>query len=226
MENARSTDRTRAKYTKGSNVPKTTKFPTSAKTIDYFFSIGSPWSYLGLDILEELASQNNAVIKPYLATVIEENGGIFSRNRPEARRAYATRDLKRWAVFREKKLLIDNRPPLGDPTPASFSVIAAYLDGQDWLGLTRALHHAFWSEAKDIGQPEMRKAIADQAGLDGAHLLAREQDADVQEKWRSDREAALNKGVFGFPTYIYDGETYWGQDNLDFLSSHLQGQKL
>ncbi|MGU3399977.1 2-hydroxychromene-2-carboxylate isomerase [Brucellaceae bacterium D45D] len=196
------------------------------KTIEYFFSIGSPWSYLGLDVLEQLARSHGATIKPYLATVIEENGGIFSRNRPEARRAYGTRDLKRWAQFRKQPLLIDNRPALADPTPASFAVIAAYLDGQDWLALTRALQRAFWIEAKDIGQPEIRKFVAGQAGFDGERLLTREADTDVQEKWHSDREAALAKGVFGFPTYIYDGEIYWGQDNLDFLASHLQGKQL
>lgn len=194
-------------------------------TIEYFFSIGSPWSYLGLDILEELARSNGATIKPYLATVIEENGGIFSRNRPETRRAYGTRDLKRWAKFRGKPLLVDGRPALGDPTPASHAVIAAYLDGQDWLGLTRALQRAFWTEAQDIGQPDVRRAVADRAGFDGARLLSREADGDVHEKWRADRETALARGVFGFPTYIYEGEVYWGQDNLGFLASHLQGQR-
>ncbi|RLL74380.1 2-hydroxychromene-2-carboxylate isomerase [Ochrobactrum soli] len=194
------------------------------KTIDYFFSIGSPWSYLGLDTLEELAEQHVVEIKPYLATVIEENGGILSRNRPEVRRAYGTQDLKRWAKFRGKPLFIDGRPALSDPTPASFSVIAAHLDGQNWLQLTRVFQNAFWSEAKDIGKPEVRSAVADRAGFNGGYLVARENDYDVQAKWKSDREHAVARGVFGFPTYIYDAETYWGQDNLGFLASHLRGE--
>ncbi|MFK4063452.1 2-hydroxychromene-2-carboxylate isomerase [Brucella anthropi] len=194
------------------------------KTVEYFFSIGSPWSYLGLDTLEELSSRHLVEIKPHLATVIEENGGILARNRPDARRAYGTRDLKRWAKFRGKPLLVENRPALGDPTTASFLVIAVYLDGENWLQLVRALQHAFWEEAKDIGQPNVRRAVADIAGFDGAYLLSREQDEDVQGKWRNDREIAVEKGVFGFPTYIYEDEVYWGQDNLGFLSSHLRGE--
>lgn len=47
------------------------------KTVEYFFSVGSPWSYLGLDTLEELAARHLVEIKPYLTTIIEENGGIF-----------------------------------------------------------------------------------------------------------------------------------------------------
>ncbi|MGN6450378.1 MAG: 2-hydroxychromene-2-carboxylate isomerase [Brucella intermedia] len=194
------------------------------KTVEYFFSVGSPWSYLGLDTLEELAARHLVEIKPYLTTIIEGNGGIFARNRPDARRAYGSRDLKRWAKFRGKPLLVENRPALGDPTPASYLVIAAYLDGQNWLQLARALQQAFWEQAKDIGQSNVRSAVADALGFDGDHLLSREQDSDVQEKWRNDREIATQKGVFGFPTYIYDGEIYWGQDNLGFLSSHLRGE--
>ncbi|MPR07501.1 DsbA family protein [Microvirga tunisiensis] len=196
------------------------------KVVDYFFSIGSPWAFIGFDAFLDLARRYEFEIKPYLTTVIEENGGIFSRNRPEARRAYGVRDLKRWAKVRGKSLLLDNRPVLSDPTPASLAVIAAYLDGDDWIALTRALQEAFWIRGEDIGVPEVRRRIADTVGLDGAALLRREQDEDVGAKWASGRAHARQAGVFGFPTYGYDGEVYWGQDNLPFLERHLAGDPL
>ncbi|MBX4904797.1 2-hydroxychromene-2-carboxylate isomerase [Rhizobium bangladeshense] len=195
------------------------------KTVEYFFSIGSPWSYIGFDAFTELAAKNDVVITPFLTTVVEENGGIFSRNRPEIRRAYWTRDLKRWARVRGKQLRLEDRPELSDPTPASLFVIAAYLDGQDWIGVTRALQHAFWSEAKDIGKLDVREAIVNAAGLDGAVLRRRQADDDVQNKWSADRVRARDSGVFGFPTYHYDSELYWGQDNLPFLERHLGGDR-
>lgn len=195
------------------------------KSVDFFFSIGSPWSFIGLEAFAVLARQNGVEIKPYLATVVEENGGIFSRNRPEARRAYGTRDLKRWSRARGKNLLLDGRPPLADPSPASRLVIAAYLDGKDWLALTEALQEAFWVRAEDIGQPNVREAVAVRAGFDGGALLAREDAGDVAGKWASDRDHAVKNGVFGFPTFVYDGEIYWGQDNLPFLEQHLKGER-
>ncbi|KQY22660.1 DsbA family protein [Rhizobium sp. Root483D2] len=195
------------------------------KIVEYFFSIGSPWSYIGFDAFVELAAKNGVEIKPYLTTVVEENGGIFSRNRPQARRSYWTRDLKRWARVRGKELILENRPELSDPAPASLIIIAAYLDGQDWIGLTRALQQAFWSEAKDIGQPQVRQAIADAAGFDGAALLKRQADDDVRAKWAADRDHAVETGVFGFPTFLYDSEIYWGQDNLPFLERHVSGDR-
>lgn len=60
------------------------------------------------DTREELASRHLVEIKPYLVTIIEENAGILARNRPNGRRAYGTRDLKRWARFRGKPLLVGN----------------------------------------------------------------------------------------------------------------------
>jgi 2-hydroxychromene-2-carboxylate isomerase len=195
------------------------------RIVDYFFSIGSPWSYIGFDSFVELAANGNVEIRPYLTTVVEENGGIFSRNRPEIRRGYWTRDLKRWAAVRGKNLILENRPELSDPGPASLIIIAAYLDGKDWIGLTRALQHAFWSQAKDIGQPHVRAAIADAAGFDGSGLLQRQADEDVRAKWAADREHAVKSAVFGFPTFLYDGEIYWGQDNLPFLERHFRGDR-
>ncbi|MGO7522598.1 2-hydroxychromene-2-carboxylate isomerase, partial [Rhizobium brockwellii] len=78
---------------------------------------------------------------------------------------------------------LEQRPDLSDPTPASLYVISANLDGQDWIGVARAQQHAFWSEAKDIGKPDVREAIVTAAGFDGAALLRRQADDDLQNKW-------------------------------------------
>lgn len=196
-----------------------------AKQIDYFFSIGSPWSYIGLDPFVEIAQRHDAVVTPYLTTIIEENGGIFGRNRPEVRRAYSNRDLQRWARARGRQLWLDDRPQLADPAPAALLVNATYLDGQDWVGLTRALQKAFWADGADIGDAAVSAKVAGAAGFDSARLLQRTQDEDVAAKSVTDRNHARESGVFGFPTYAYDGEIYWGQDSLPFLQRHLSGDR-
>lgn len=195
-------------------------------TIDYFFGIGSPWAFIGLEPFAALADRFEAEIRPCIIPLIEENGAIYSRNRPEARRAYWTQDLKRWAAVRGKVLDFDHRTGLSDPTPAGFLVIAAQLEGLNWLGLTRALQSAFWEQAEDIGDAAVRQRVADAAGFDGAALESRAQDNDVQEVWRSNYVYAKAAGVFGLPSFRYDGELYWGQDSLPFLERHLKGDKL
>lgn len=197
------------------------KGTTLPKTIDFFFGLGSPWTYIGIEPFEALAGRFDAEIRPFIIPLIEENGGIYSRNRPEARRAYWTKDLKRWAALRGKVLNFENRAALSDPTPAGLMVIAAQLEGQDWLGLTKALQQGFWERAADIGKVEVRTALASAAGFDGEALERRAQADDVAEVWRSNIEIAKSKGVFGLPTFLYDGELYWGQDSLPFLEQHL-----
>jgi 2-hydroxychromene-2-carboxylate isomerase len=202
--------------------PSFDRTQTMTKVLEYFFSISSPWAFIGLKPFAELSERMNAEIRPHLTTVVEENGGIYSRNRPDARRLYWLKDLERWSRVRGREMKMEGRASLGDPIPASFMVIAAILDGKPWIPLTLALQEAFWSRAEDIGNPDVRKQIADAAGLDGAQLLSRERDDDVQARWKEDRTLAIESGVFGFPTVIVDGELYWGQDNLPFLEQHLK----
>lgn len=192
-------------------------------SIDYYFSISSPWAYLGLDRLRALAKEHSLTIEPYLITIIETNGAIASKNRPAPRRAYWMKDLLRWARHLGKTVVLEGRPST-DWVPASFMIIAAQLDGLDWIELVAAMQERWWGHADDIGLPEVRKRIADAAGFDGSALLAREQDEDVQAKWKANLARAESEGIFGSPTYVYDGEPYWGQDSLPFLKMHLSGE--
>ncbi|MBB3286788.1 MULTISPECIES: DsbA family protein [unclassified Rhizobium] len=197
-----------------------------AKTIDYFFGIGSPWAYIGLEPFAALAARHDATIRPYVISLIEDNGAIYSRNRPEARRAYWTKDLKRWAALRGKVLNLENRSGLSDPTPAGMMVIAAIEKGADWLKLTGALQEAFWTRGEDIGKADVRRAIADAAGLDATALEAFAESPAAQSIWTSNIGIAKAAGVFGFPTFRFEDELYWGQDSLPFLERHLNGEKL
>lgn len=196
------------------------------KRIDYFFGVGSPWAYIGFEPFATLATEQGAEIRPYVIPLIEDNGAIYSRNRPEARRAYWTRDLKRWAALRGKKLNFDNRAALSDPTPAGFMIIAAIEAGEDWLKLAAELQEGFWGRGDDIGNATVRIAIANAAGFGGAALENRGQSEAVQGIWKSNYETAKAAGVFGLPTYRFEDELYWGQDSLPFLESHLKGEKL
>lgn len=196
------------------------------KTIDFFFGVGSPWAYIGFDAFLALANRHNLDIQPHIIPLIEENGAIYSRNRPDARRNYWFRDLSRWAALREKPLALENRSGLADPTPAGRLIVAAHLDGLDWIGLTRALQTALWGRAENIGEADVRAAIVTRAGFDARRLEDRAADTDVQVLLDSSFKHAKEAGVFGIPTYLYQGELYWGQDSLPFLERHLNGEKL
>jgi 2-hydroxychromene-2-carboxylate isomerase len=188
--------------------------------VDYFFSIGSPWTYLGQDHLRRLDEKYGLIVRPQPVTILPENGAIPLRDRPAARSKYYFTDLKRWADHLGKPVVLENRPT-GDWLPASFMVVAAVLDGLDWWTLSGALQRAWWAEARDMSDRSVRAQIAEEAGFDGAVLLAREDDPDVRATWAANISHATTLGVFGSPTYVFRNELYWGQDSLPFLDRAL-----
>jgi len=92
--------------------------------------------------------------------------------------------------------------------------------------LTKALQEAFWGRGEDIGNTEIRQSIASAAGFDAAALDELGQSEAIQTRRASSYETAKAAGVFGLPTFLYEGELYWGQDSLPFLERHLKGEKL
>lgn len=173
--------------------------------LDYFFAIGSPWAYIVLNPLDEIAGRHDLIIRPRPMTLITQNGAIYSKDRPDARRAYWLTDLQCWSARRGVTLAMTDRGHLSPPDPAALTVIAAALDGRDWLTLTLRLQAAFWTERADIGQIAVHRHIADEGGPAGAALISREAHSDVKDAWQANLADATALGVFGSPTYVIDG---------------------
>jgi 2-hydroxychromene-2-carboxylate isomerase len=103
-------------------------------------------------------------------------------------------------------------------------VIAAQTRGLDAPKLSHALLRALWAEERDTADPKVRIAIADENGLPGAELQREETSPKVQALYRQFSEEAERLGVFGAPTYVLEGERFWGQDRLEFLDRALAGR--
>lgn len=195
-------------------------------TVDYFFTIASPWAYLGLDPLIELTTRHEAEVSPHVILILPENGAIPLNDRPVARRDYIRLDLQRWAKIRGKAIVLRDRPTLRNANDAALFVVAGIIEGCDWRRLCGALQRGYWEECADIGDAAVRCRIAQAEGIDGDRLVALETTSLVTERFAEDRELARTRGVFGSPTYSVDGQLYWGQDNLPFVDRHLSGDPL
>lgn len=196
--------------------------------IDYYFSLISPWTYLGSRRLEQIAARHRATIRPLpvdLGRVFPISGGLPLAKRAPQRQAYRLVELARWRDFLKVPLNIHPQYFPANETQAAACVIATRIDHGDAkaIELAHALMHGVWAGEKNIADPQTIKDIVAGVGLDAAALMKRATDPDIAATRDADTEAAIALNVFGAPTYVVDGELFWGQDRLDFVERKLAG---
>lgn len=196
-----------------------------ASQIDYYLSPVSPWAYLGAPRFIEMVQRHGVAVRVMpidLGQVFPVSGGLPLAKRPAQRRAYRLVELARWRDFLGLPLNIQPRFTPVDDKPAARLIVAAREGGEDALGLSYALGRAVWAEERNIADPETLEEIVVECGLDPARLFAAAETEPVAAAMQADTERAIANQVFGVPTYILDGEPFWGQDRLDFLHRALQ----
>jgi 2-hydroxychromene-2-carboxylate isomerase len=199
-------------------------------TVSCYYSLSSPWAYFAGPKIQDIVRRHRVklVLKPYdFQEVAPKTGGVPIRTRPEPRRTYHALELDRWRKYLGMPLNLEpehypaDGKPAGWNKPAGWMVIAAQEAGLDAPLLSHALLRALWAEERDTSKPEVRRAVAIENGMDGDKLVAAETSAPVQALYQRYSDEAVEYGVFGAPTYIVDGERFWGQDRLDFLDRKL-----
>ena len=195
--------------------------------IDYYFATLSPYTYLAGTRLEEMAVRHGATItyKPLdIMALFSRTGGTPPKDRHPNRVAYRAQELPRLA----KKLGMQlNLKPAHWPTnaaPSSYAIIAAQAAGGGDLGaLVHSVLRAVWAEEKDIAEDAVVKACLEGAGFDPG--LADSGLLSGAETYARNLEEAVDKGAFGAPFYIVDGDQrFWGQDKIEDIDLLLSGK--
>jgi len=196
-----------------------------SQTIECYYSLSSPWAYFGGPDFAALAERTGSkiVLRPYdFMKVVPVNGGVPLRTRPQPRQDYHALELDRWRKRLGMPLNLKPRFYPTDNKPAGHMVIAAQQRGLDAQALSHAILRALWAEEQDIALPETRRAIAESLGYDGAALVAAETAPETLAEYAANTERALEIGVFGAPTYVWNATLYWGQDRLSFLEEDMR----
>ena len=199
--------------------------------VSCFYSLSSPWAYFAGPKLQDIVRRHHVklLLKPFdFQEVVPRTGGVPLRTRPEPRRTYHALELDRWRKHLGMPLQLTPRfypadgKPAGWNKPPGWMVIAAQERGLDAQRLSNALLRALWAEERDTADRDVRIAVANENSLPGKELAAAEESAPVQALYKTYSEEAEGLGVFGAPTYVLQGERFWGQDRLDFLDRALE----
>jgi 2-hydroxychromene-2-carboxylate isomerase len=193
--------------------------------IDYYFSLQSPWAYIGHGLFRELASTYDLKVnyRPVVLTeLFSETGGLPLAKRHPVRQHYRLVELQRW---RAKRGLDFHLQPAHWPFNARLAdgvVIAAAESGFDPDCYLQQAYPAVWERQLDLADPQVLIDLADAAGLPGKVLVERAASAAVGEIYQQNRQHALEAEVFGSPAYVLNGEVFWGQDRLELLDDALK----
>lgn len=194
------------------------------KSIEYFFTSISPWSYLGHDLFIETAARHGAevIYKPIdLGLVFPQTGGLPLGKRAPARQKYRFVEMKRW---KDKRGLPLTLQPAHFPTAftlADCCVIAIAEAGGDPAGFLGRVYRAVWAYDRDIADEPVIEGLLADAGHDAHAIVAASKSEAVAAIYAGNAREAIDKSVFGAPTYILNGEPFWGQDRLDLLEDAL-----
>ena len=200
-----------------------------AEHVDYYFSLNSPWAYMGHRRLADLAEHHGLSIRvhpvDFSGTIFPATGGLPVGKRSPQRQAYRLVELERWR--KELGIALNMDPGFwpADETLAAGMVLAARESGVGAVKFAGALMGAVWAEERNIADRDTLLAIAGECDLDGETLIAAAETDEITELRASESRQAIDRGVFGAPTYIYDGQPFWGQDRLDLLERTIKGNQ-
>ncbi len=191
--------------------------------IDYFLFPISPFTYLAGDGLESIAAKHGASItyKPFgLMRVFEQTGGLPLPQRHPSRQANRLQDLARIAEFNGLPITLKPAFFPANPIPSMAAVIAAQDSGTGDVGaLVRGFLRACWVEERDVADDAVVKDILAAHGFDPK--LADSAMLSGSETVERNTAEALERGVFGAPSYLVNDQMFFGQDRLAHLDAYL-----
>ena len=196
-----------------------------AKVVDYYFTASSPWTYFGHDRFVAMARRHGATVnvKPVdLGRVFPVSGGLPLKQRATQRQAYRMFELRRWSEYLGVPI---NVQPKFFPAPGDLSarwiLAAAEQDMGAGLSLAGAFMRAVFAEERNIADGATAVAITGEQRLDPTKLGARADSPEIAARYEALTQEAIERQIFGAPTYVYRDEPFWGQDRLDFLDRAL-----
>ena len=196
-------------------------------TVDYYFAPQSPWTYLGHTRFSALVQASGAQVRLLpvdLGAVFAVSGGLPLGKRPPQRQAYRLVELRRYSDYLGLPMVVQPRyfPVSGDD--AARLIIA--VDQQDGsaaaMRLAGAVFTAVWAQERDIASSQTLAELLQESGLPLTRL-EQSRSPEVQQQYEANTRQAIDGSVFGAPTYVVDGEMFWGQDRLDFVERKLSG---
>ncbi|MEN0107375.1 MAG: 2-hydroxychromene-2-carboxylate isomerase [Pseudomonas sp.] len=193
-----------------------------SKTLEFFFDVGSPTTYLAWTQLPKIAADAGVEItwKPMLLGGVFKATGNQSPIAIPAKAQYTIADMQRFATRYGVPLSFNRFFPIN--TLLLMRGAAGYLGTANFHPYLQAVFTALWVEQKNLGDPAVVAQVLSAAGLDPQEFERLINDEAVKQRLKDITEDAIKRGAFGAPIFFVDGEMHFGQDRLDFVAEALR----
>lgn len=196
-----------------------------ATEIDFYWDIGSTNTYFALHLIRPIAARYDATIRyqPFNLGYVFRHHNYQLMEEPRAKLSNRRRDLQRWAALHKLPFSMPDVFPIKTSRALRGSLVArhhgleeAYLD---------AIFRAYWEDNDaSIADYQGLQREAEALGIDPGEFETQCESKEIRAELAKVTDTALANGIFGAPTFVIEGEVYWGKDRFEFIEAHLSGR--
>jgi len=194
-----------------------------AKSFDFFYDLGSPYSYLASTQLSGIEQRTGAGPRLLPITLGGLRKATGHQIPPPVQLKYMSQDTARWAKRYGVRMQIPQAFPISTIKALRACLAADRLGRQP--DAMHALFHTYFAEGQDISDASVIEKSLGAAGLDGKALVAATDEQEIKDMLRRNTELALARGVFGVPTLFLGERSFWGNDRLEFVERELRADR-
>ncbi|WP_457967902.1 2-hydroxychromene-2-carboxylate isomerase [Pseudomonas sp. R4-84] len=194
-----------------------------SKSVEFFFDLGSPTTYLAYTQLPALCAQADSelIYRPMLLGGVFKATGNASPVTVPAKGPYLFKDLNRFAIRYGVEFKLNPYFPI-NTLLLMRAVTGMQLRHPDrFETFIDCLFRALWIDARNLNDPATVAAVLEDGGFDPGYVLALTSDQQVKDQLKNSTEEAIRRGVFGAPSMFVGNELFFGQDRLDFVREAL-----
>ncbi|MFO1115236.1 MAG: 2-hydroxychromene-2-carboxylate isomerase [Beijerinckiaceae bacterium] len=195
-----------------------------SRKINYYFTLVSPWAYIGDALFKSIVRKHGVAVdyRPVnLGRLFPNSGGLPLGQRHPLRQQYRLVELQRWREKRGLSFAIKPNNWPFDPSLGDRCALALVQAGFDPAGFISAAFRCVFEQERGLADRAVIADVLKACGADAEKILAAAESDSVKAAYDGNYDRALADGAFGSPSYVLDGEVFWGQDRLELLDDAL-----
>ena len=193
------------------------------KSVEFYFDLGSPYSYLAYYRLLQIAEQQEIqiVYKPILLGGVFKATGNRSPIEVPVKGVYSILDMQRWAEYYQIQMQMNPHFPMNTLTLMRILTGVQLLHLEKFEQVLKLLFDAMFATQQNLNEPTVLAEVLKPSGFSVEDIMSMVQSEVVKQKLITETEQAIQRGIFGAPTFFVGDEMYWGQDRLHFVEQAL-----